>query len=505
MKKIIFILLIAFLASCKKDFLETKPSDAIDVSQALGTIDDVEKTWDAQLVQMYDFAVEGISGGHDNYGQKSWDVSNDLRGNDIVIHTRGYGWYNSEYQYTSWLSPNNGGRSDVVWARLYKMIKGCNVIIKYLKTINAPEDRKSAISGQAYGIRAYAYYYLANYYQQTYKGNESKLGVPLYTDLDIKGGRNTVKDVYDLIIKDLTKAETDLQGKTFPNRTYMDIHVVQGFRARVALLMNDWATAATYAKKAYTGITLMNATQYRSGFADINNPEWIWGSQISAVNATYYASFFSHFDIKTNGYASLGQQKKITKELYDKISVGDVRKTVFQQAAPLATTPNTYTAEITGYSKPTTASPVYNQIKFRVATPGSWAADYVYMRAAEMYLIEAEGLAKSGNESAARLTLETLIKTRYPAYSASSYAGQSLVDEILWQRRIELWGEGFSLIDIKRNNKGLQRPTGTGNHGAPNFDPIVYTLPDAAPVFLMRIPQRELDSNPELTANDQNP
>jgi starch-binding outer membrane protein, SusD/RagB family len=505
MKKIIFILVIASLASCKKDFLDTKPTDAIEVGQALGSMEDVVKNWDAQLAQMYGFAVEDLYGGHDNYGQKSWDVSNDLRGNDMVIHSRGYGWYNSEYQYTSWLSPSNNSRSDIVWARLYKMIKGCNVFIKYLKVLDAPEEQKAAIRGQAYCMRAYAYYYLANYYQQTYKGNESKPGVPLYTDVEILGTRNTVKAVYDLMIKDLTQAEKDLQDKTFANRTYMDIHVVQGFRARVALLMNDWATAATYAKKAYTGITLMDATQYRSGFASINNPEWIWGSQISAVNATYYASFFSHFDIKTNGYASLGQQKKITKELYDKIPVGDVRKTVFQQAAPLASTTNTYTAEITGYKTPSSASPVYNQIKFRVPTPGSWAADYVYMRAAEMYLIEAEGLAKSGNEAAARITLETLIKTRYPAYSASSFAGQSLVDEILWQRRVELWGEGFALIDIKRNNKGLQRPTGTGNHGAPNFDPIVYTLPDAAPVFLMRIPQRELDSNPDLTANDQNP
>jgi hypothetical protein len=51
----------------------------------------------------------------------------------------------------------------------------------------------------------------------------------------------------------------------------------------------------------------------------------------------------------------------------------------------------------------------------------------------------------------------------------------------------------------------LNRPTGSGNPGAPNFNPIVLTLADANPLFLMRIPQRELDNNPNMTPGDQNP
>ena len=73
------------------------------------------------------------------------------------------------------------------------------------------------------------------------------------------------------------------------------------------------------------------------------------------------------------------------------------------------------------------------------------------------------------------------------------------------QRRIELWGEGFSLIDIKRSGAGLNRTTGANNHGAPNFNPIVYTLPAASPLYLMKIPQREIDNNPLIPAGAQNP
>jgi hypothetical protein len=59
-------------------------------------------------------------------------------------------------------------------------------------------------------------------------------------------------------------------------------------------------------------------------------------------------------------------------------------------------------------------------------------------------------------------------------------------------------------MDIKRNNQGLNRPTGAGNHGLPSFNPAVYTTSAADPRFLMRIPQRELDNNANMTPADQN-
>jgi hypothetical protein len=235
----------------------------------------------------------------------------------------------------------------------------------------------------------------------------------------------------------------------------------------------------------------MTTTQYtaRNAFSSISNPEWMWGSIIPAAEATIYASFFSHIDPNVGGYAALGQQKKITKDLYDQIPTGDVRKTVFR-------TPGTGTTTI----------PDYCQIKHQVPDLSNrWQADYLYMRASEMYLIEAEALARQGNDAGARTVLEALVKVRNPAYSAGTRAGAALVAEVLLQRRIELWGEGFGLLDIKRLKLGLNRPTGAGNHGAPSFNPVVYTTGPADNRFLMRIPQRELDNNASMTPADQNP
>ncbi|MCX6210067.1 MAG: RagB/SusD family nutrient uptake outer membrane protein, partial [Bacteroidetes bacterium] len=213
---------------------------------------------------------------------------------------------------------------------------------------------------------------------------------------------------------------------------------------------------------------------YKQGFNSITNPEWIWGSYIDSTNATVYASFFSHMDANVYGYAQLGGQKKITKALYDQIASLDVRKQVFK-------TPGTGT----------TKEPEYCQTKFHLANPSKWVGDYLYMRTAEMYLIEAEAKARLGNYVSARAVLETLVKSRYPTYSAASFSGAALISEILLQRRIELWGEGFSLIDLKRTNAGLNRPTGAGNHGSPNLDPVVYSLPAGSQQMLWVTPSRD--------------
>jgi hypothetical protein len=333
-------------------------------------------------------------------------------------------------------------------------------------------------------------------FQQTYKGNETKPGVPIYLDpksLEDKG-RGTVADVYALINADLASASTLLLNKVPASKANMSYKVVQGFIARVKLQQQDYPAAATAAGNALVGYTLMSgaALNARTAFSTSSNSEFMWGSTIPENLATIYASFFSHMDaITRQTYAQLGTQKKITKDLYDQISPTDARKKWW--TAPGA--PNI-----------STNNPAYNQVKYTLPTNTGWAADYEYMTVAEMYLIQAEALARQGGKDAQAVTvLETLIKKRDPNYSATGLTGSALINEILLQRRIELWGAGFGLLDIKRLGQGLNRPTGPGNHGAPNFNPGVYTTSPQDWRFLMRIPQRELDNNSKMTPADQNP
>ncbi|MBS4043583.1 MAG: RagB/SusD family nutrient uptake outer membrane protein [Chitinophagaceae bacterium] len=481
------------MVGCKKDYLETNPSNDV-INTLIFTNTTNAKT---ALEGMYRITFShapavGYGGGslHADFGQKAYDLVNDLMGNDMVVHSQGYGWFNRDYQYTELLRIQDNSRPHVLWGYYYTLINNANNIIVNIDKADGPAADKESIKGQALAMRAFCYYNLINYFQQTYKGNESNKGVPLYlTPATVGVGRGTVQQVYDAIVADLTAAELLLTGKAAEDKSHIGLRTAQGMRARVALTMEDWVNASKYAALARTGYTPMPTTEYTKGFNSVSNPEWMWGATVIVDQATIFASFFSHIDAQSNGgvsYAGLGGQKKITKDLYDQINAADIRKSLFR-------TPGTGTSGV----------PDYCQTKFRLANPSSWAADYLFMRASEMYLIEAEALSRQGNDAGARTALETLVKARFPAYTAAALSGTALRDEILLQRRIELWGEGFSWFDLKRLKVGLNRPTGAGNHGA--FNPGQTVLPAGDPLFAWKICQREFNANLAFTPNDQNP
>lgn len=473
-------MVLTILSSCKKEYLETAPTGSVP---STGVFTSTEGAYVA-LNGTYRYMWNSLSN-HGNFGQKAADLTMDLMGNDMAIHGTSYGWFNAENRFTAHLSPAAGTRSSLTWEYYYRVINNANIIIKNIDGASGSAVDKDNIKGQALALRAYNYFYLVNLFQHTYKGNEDKPGVPLYTEPIITGKpRGKVSDVYTQIIADLKAAETLLAGKTKKQFAHINQATVKGIYARVALQMEDYPTAALKASEARASSPLMTNTQYTSGFS-VKNGEWIWGLEIPNDQATIFASFFSHFDANTLSYAQLGMQKKITKDLYDQIPDGDIRKSTFR-------TPGTASSTF----------PDYSQNKFRLPTAGSWAADYILLRSAEMYLIEAESHARLNDPVKAKAALDALIKPRNAAYVAPSTAPE-LLTEALLQRRIELWGEGFSLLDLKRLKLPLNRASGTGNH-VPAIA-VIYTLPVGDKDWLFRIPQSEIDASDAINPEDQNP
>lgn len=127
----------------------------------------------------------------------------------------------------------------------------------------------------------------------------------------------------------------------------------------------------------------------------------------------------------------------------------------------------------------------------------------IYMRVAEMYLIEAEAKAALGDNAGAAQVLYELIKTRDSAYTKSTKTGDDLMEEIKIHRRIELWGEGFALLDMKRWGVGLVRVYDGSTH--PKDAASYFDLPAGSPLFTLQIPEDEINSNDAITPEDQNP
>src|SRR5690554_1531591 len=128
---------------------------------------------------------------------------------------------------------------------------------------------------------------------------------------------------------------------------------------------------------------------------------------------------------------------------------------------------------------------------------------WVIMRSEEMLLIEAEALAMSGDVDGAAILLETFMKDyRDPSYTVSAGSAEQFQIEVWKQRRIELWGEGFSFFDILRLQKNIVR---FNSSTTSNF-PIAmrFNMAYNDPWLLLRIPQREINSNMGISETDNN-
>ena len=115
------------------------------------------------------------------------------------------------------------------------------------------------------------------------------------------------------------------------------------------------------------------------------------------------------------------------------------------------------------------------------------------MRAEEMLLIQAEALYKSGKTAEAQQILTDFVKTyRDPNYSVAA-GGRKFEDEVWFQRRVELWGEGFSNNDCRRLNKPVVRfHNGEKSSFPDNFQ---INLANDDGWLLMRFCTTELNTN----------
>jgi hypothetical protein len=300
-----------------------------------------------------------------------------------------------------------------------------------------------------------------------------------------------VAKVYEQINADLDQAITLLTGAPArANKSHINLNVAQGFKARVALTQQNWQVAATMAAAARSGISLMSNTQYQAGFNDYTNPEWIWGVRQVSDQTTYFYSFFAYMSADFNSTNIRTNPKAINSKLYDQIPTTDVRSKLFDPTGANTSFP----IPPGGVRKP------YQNKKFLSGGgSGSSIGDVVLMRAAEMYLIEAEAKARLGQDAGAQDALFTLLKNRDASYTKSTKTGTALINDILLQRRIELWGEGFRFYDLKRLNQPLDR-TGA-NHDASVA--VVLTIPVDDVRWEFLIPQDEINNSNGLVR--QNP
>ncbi|MDO4215320.1 MAG: RagB/SusD family nutrient uptake outer membrane protein [Bacteroidales bacterium] len=443
---------------------------------------------------------------HENFGISAWTLAAETMGDDLIMNDAGSGWfwYDGAYNVKSHYNSDDWRPYDV-WNGHYTIISNANYILAAEKTMTDGASVTAAYAlGQAYAIRAYGYFTIAQWYARTYKGHESEPCAPIYTEPttpETQGKpRSTVKEVYDQAAADIAKA-VEYLGKCNTARqhiSHIDYATACGIQARIALVMENWELASSAAKEAIrkSGKSILRVKDFK-GVNDSSKENVMWGAEIISDQAGMYASLFAHMDADAGKYGATCR-KQINIELYDMMSETDDRLAWWN--------PNDPNNEDGGYQ----------QEKFKFSDLQNWLGDYIWMRIEEMYLTVAEAECRMGHDKEALKWLSDLMSKRDADWTCdktgtalgaltSDYTG-SLLEEILIQRRLELWGEGMGrIMDIRRCKQGFVRTSEQGwpssllLQGRPTDDPESY-------MWVMTIPQTEFDGNVNMdSSKDQNP
>lgn len=458
---------------------------------------------------------------HGDFGYPGICVGLDALTSDVAVPSYAY-----DSEFLRWRAVTtvsaDGSAPLFVWRYFYTLAFLANIVLEVVDMDNLTELQKVYV-GQALVYRAMAYIHLAGVFE--YKGTETGgfegLTVPwvpeTMTEAQAMNNPRIGHDqMYAIIEADLLRAIELLEGYEREKKNYVDQSVAYGMLARAYVNMGDrWADAEEAARNAIdkSGCTVTTEAEWMNpttGFNSIGTNSWMWGAIVTKDNravTTGICNFISFMSPEAGyGYVAAGgyqSVKQIDKSLYDRIPDTDWRKGSWLDPNR-AKYPYKSTLDATIFA----GLPNYTPLKFRPAQGngkdplvGS-AADFPLMRVEEMYLIEAEA-AGMQNLGRGKQLLETFVQSyRDAAYTSIATSASDFQNEVLFQRRIEFWGEGRVFFDLKR----LNTPQVRGYVGTNHFSGSRYNNTAGTPCWTtLPIPTLEIESNRGITSATQNP
>lgn len=436
------------LFGCQKEFLDKKPNKALLVPT---TLTDFQSILDNLSVMNQVPGIERIA-------------TDDLYTNDD-----GWQYFSTADQRNSyiWAKDIYEGAPSPDWSIPYQQIFYANVVLDGLAKIGGDQASSSdfsRIKGSAEFYRAAAYYYLAQLFAKQYNPATAKtdLGVPIHlvSDVNLRPGRGSVQNVYDRILADFNDAVKLLPQtatlKSRPSRT-----AALAFLSRVYLTMADYNSAYNSSSQALAldgkliDYNTLDTTRYDSFPADLpnGNDEVLF----HAISIGYDFAYSSEVGVDTVVLRSYAPN--------------DLRRPLFfyWASAPFVSFNNSY-AETAGF--------------------------FAGIATDEIYLNEAEALARLGKTSDAMSVLNAMLVTRFIKGTYVPYAAataDNALKIVLAERRKELFTNQGILrwVDLRRLNLDPQFAV-TLKHTIGGKE---YTLPPNDNRYVYPIPDNEILNN----------
>lgn len=449
----------------------------------------------AQLNAMDDDYVDNNSW-HAVFGYPAMMIIRDMMCNDMGFPTSDYAHHFYYFGADKYL----GGQyiyAAYIWEYYYKLIQTANAVIGVVNPETATKEQLGFL-GAAYAFRAMAYLDLARMYEflpneMTKSVNADNNDVTGLTVPIVKPGmteqearnnpRAKKEDMVEFIKGDLELAKqyipniTDRISRTLPN-----LACVYGLEARFDMWIEDYSAAAAAAENAIaeSGMTPLSEAVALDKASGMNTPsQFMWCCNLVKEDAAVQSgivNFVSWMSNQTSfGYTgtATGQYMICDKKFYNRISPTDWR-IKWWQAPEGSDLRNQKAKNHIEYLIASAAEdmPELASLKFR---PGQGnTEDYnvgcavavPLMRVEEMYFIKAEAEAHTDPAKGLATLTDFMVQYRDPNFAKKVSTVEAAIDEIIFQKRVELWGEGQLFFDYKRLNMSVNR----GYEGTPFFN-----------------------------------
>lgn len=487
-KSVLVVLAAATLTSCGNSWLDESPSNGADTEVA---IDNYAKALNA-LYGVYD-GLQGSSSRNEYYGARMLYYG-DVRADDMQSSTGTRTVPLYEMRYTASNAPG-------IWEIPYNVIRRANSLLDAIekgKVADGKEADLADMKGQCLTVRALAHFDLCRIYGKPYQmDNGASYGVPIITKpvnpYDGEGlypSRNSVKEVYDQVISDLTAAIPLLKTAQTKENGYINQGAAKALLSRVYLYKGDNQQALSVAKEviASGSYELWATDEYVSGWSKPGSKEMIFEIVNKGTDDWVDRESIGYL-MAEDGYSDMVLTKKFVDELNS--DPNDIRIGVTLAAVKAAN------IKLYGTNR------VYLN-KFPGKTGDVRVNNIPALRISEIYLNAAEAAFKLGDNATAVEYLNPIVLRANPKATPVA-AGDVTLERILLERAKELVGEGHRFFDAMRNNQTVVRYTSAADQGwqlnlteaSRKFDNTYFRT-------ILPIPVKEIDSN-YVIAEQQNP
>lgn len=440
-KSYLFLVVLLLIGTACEDELELQPAQSISEDLALDSDPNVK----AVLTGAYDeLGVDDVFGG--NVLRNA-----ELLGGDGEVRWVGTFEGPRDIFNKAMIAANFDAQE--LWLESYETINITNNVLSALDVVD--EDDRATVEGEALFIRALSYFELVRFFALPYEAGQTnnQLGVPIVltptrgiTD-DNRASRNTVEEVYNQIIGDLTKAAAQLPED---NDWRASSGAATALLARVYLQKGDYQNAREAANTVITSGAYTLLSNYASVFnRDNNSGENIFSIQVTTQDGVNSMNTF----FATPQFGGRDGDVEILEDHLSLYDPADARLALFYED------------------------------NGGVMYSGKWTnqfGDIGVLRLAEMYLIRAEANQRlSTTVGATPLEDYNRIRTRAGLAAAATVT----LDDILLERRLELAHEGHKIHDMKRTKQN------------------VGSLPYNDPKLVFPVPLREINANSNLVQN----